>query len=50
MRLRSKPLSVILPRKIRCYALADQPLFATPLPVNLSFSRLAGAGAPLLLR
>ena len=49
MRLRStaasKPLSAILPRKIRCYAVADQPLFAAPLPVNPSFSRFAGAAA-----
>ena len=41
----SKPLSVVLPRKIRRYAVADQPLFAAPQPVNLSFSRLAGASA-----
>ena len=42
---RSKPLSAILPHKIRRYAVADQPLFAAPLPVNPSFSRLAGAAA-----
>ena len=42
---RSKQLSAILPRKIRRYAVADQPLFATPQPVNPSFSRLAGAAA-----
>ena len=42
---RSKPLSAILPCKIRRYAVADQPLFATPQPVSLSFSRLAGAAA-----
>ena len=42
---RSNPLSAILPRKIRRYAVADQPLFAAPLPVNPSFSRLAGAAA-----
>ena len=40
---RSKPLSVVLPRKIRRYAVADQPHFAAPQPVNPSFSRLAGA-------
>ena len=42
---RSKPLSAVLPRKIRRYAVADQPLFAAPPPVNPSFSRLAGASA-----
>ena len=42
---RSKPLSAILPPKIRRYAVADQPLFATPQPVSPSFSRLAGAAA-----
>ena len=42
---RSKPLSAILPRQIRRYAVADQPLFAAPQPVNPSFSRLAGAAA-----
>ena len=42
---RSKLLSAILPRKIRRYAVADQPLFAAPLPVNPSFSRLVGAAA-----
>ena len=42
---RSKPLSAVLPRKVRCYAVADQPLFAAPQPVNPSFSRLAGATA-----
>ena len=42
---RSKPLSAVLPHKIRCYAVADQPLFAAPQPVNPSFSRLAGASA-----
>ena len=42
---RSKPLSVVLPRKIRRYAVADQPHFAAPQPVNPSFSRLAGASA-----
>ena len=39
------PLSAILPRKIRRYAVADQPLFAALLPVNPSFSCLAGAAA-----
>ena len=42
---RSKPLSAILPCKIHRYAVADQPLFAAPQPVNPSFSRLAGAAA-----
>ena len=42
---RSKPLSAVLPRKIRRYAVADQPLFAAPQPLNPSFSRLAGASA-----
>ena len=34
---RSKPLSAVLPCKIRRYAVADQPLFAAPQPVNPSF-------------
>ena len=42
---RSKPLSAIWPRRIRRYAVADQPLFAAPQPVNPSFSRLAGTAA-----
>ena len=42
---RSKPLSAIFTCKIRRYAVADQPLFAAPQPVNPSFSRLAGAAA-----
>ena len=42
---RSKPPSVVLPRKIRRYAIADQPHFAAPQLVNPSFSRLAGASA-----
>ena len=42
---RSKPLSAVLPRKIRRHAVADQPLFAVPQPLNPSFSRLAGAAA-----
>ena len=42
---RSKPLSAVLPRKIRRYAVADQLHFAAPQPVNPSFSRLAGASA-----
>ena len=41
----SKPLSAILPHKIRRFAVADQPLFVAPLPVNPPFSRLAGAEA-----
>ena len=40
---RSKPLSAVLSRKIRRYAVADQPLFAAPQPVNPSFPRFAGA-------
>ena len=39
---RSEPLSAVLPRNIRRYAVADQQLFAVPQPVNPSFSRLAG--------
>ena len=42
---RSKPLSAVLPCKIHRYAVADQPFFAAPQPVNPSFSRLAGASA-----
>ena len=42
---RSKPLSAVLPRKIRRYAVVDQLLFAAPQPVNPSFSRLAGTSA-----
>ena len=42
---RSKPLSAVLLRKIRRYAVADQPLFAAPQPVNPSFSRLVGTSA-----
>ena len=41
----SKQLSAILPRKIRRYAVADEPLFADLLPVNPSFSHLPGAAA-----
>ena len=42
---RFKLLSAFLSRKIRRYAVADQPLFAAPQPVNPSFSRLAGSAA-----
>ena len=42
---RSKPLSAVCPRKVRQYAVADQPHFAAPQPVNPLFSRLAGATA-----
>ena len=42
---RSKPLSAVLQRKIRRYAVADQQHFVAPQPVNPSFSRLAGASA-----
>ena len=38
-------MSAVLPCKVRRYAVADQPLFAALQPVNLSFSRLAGAAA-----
>ena len=41
----SKPLSAVLPRKIRRCAVADQPLFAALQPLNPSFSRIAGASA-----
>ena len=41
----SKPLSAVLPRKIRLYAVADQPLFVALQPVTPSFSRLAVASA-----
>ena len=37
--------SEVLPRKIRRYAVADQPLFAALPPINPSFSRLSGASA-----
>ena len=42
---RSRPLSAVLPRKACRYAVADQPHFAAPQPVNPPFSRLAGAAA-----
>ena len=42
---RSKPLSAVLSHKVRRYAVVDQPHFAAPQPVNLSFSCLAGAAA-----
>ena len=42
---RSKPLLAILPHKIRLYAVADQPLFVAPQPVNPSFSRLESDAA-----
>ena len=42
---RSKPLSHILPPRSRLYAVADDPLFASSLPVNPSFAQLAGTRA-----
>ena len=40
---RTKPLSHIIPSRARQYALADDPVFASSLPVNPSFAQLAGA-------
>ena len=40
---RAKPLSQVLPARSRRYAIADEPLFASSLPVNPSFAQLAGA-------
>ena len=40
---RAKPLSQVLPARSRCYTIADEPLFASSLPVNPSFAQLAGA-------
>ena len=42
---RTKPLSHIIPSRARQYALADDPVFASSLPVNHSFAQLAGARA-----
>ena len=42
---RTKPLSHIIPTRSRRYALADDLLFASSHPVNLSFAQLAGARA-----
>ena len=39
----AKPLSHVIPARSRCYAIADEPLFASSLPVNPSFAQLAGA-------
>ena len=39
---RSKPLSHIIPARSRRYAVADDTLFASSLPVNPSFAQLAG--------
>ena len=41
----TKPLSHIIPSRARQYALADDPVFASSLPVNPSFAQLAGARA-----
>ena len=42
---RTKPLSHIIPTRLRRYAIADDPLFASSHPVNPSFAQLAGARA-----
>ena len=42
---RAKPLSQVLPARSHCYAIADEPLFASSLPVNPSFAQLAWARA-----
>ena len=42
---RAKPLSHVLPPRSRLYAVADDPLFASSLPVNPSFAQLAGTRA-----
>ena len=42
---RAKPLSQVLPPRSRRYAIADEPLFASSLPVNPSFAQLVGARA-----
>ena len=39
---RAKPLSQVIPARSRRYAIADEPLFASSLPVNPSFAQLAG--------
>ena len=38
----------MLPRKVHRYAVADQPHFAAPQPVNPSFSRRYGRGVQAL--
>ena len=40
---RAKPLSHVIPSRSRRFAIADQPLFASSLPVNPSFAQLAGS-------
>ena len=35
---RAKPLSHVIPARSRHYAIADDPLFASSLPVNPSFA------------
>ena len=42
---RTKPLSHVIPSRARQYALADDPVFASSLPVNPYFAQLAGARA-----
>ena len=42
---RAKPHSHIIPSRLRRYALADDPVFASSHPVNPSFAQLAGARA-----
>ena len=44
-RSESLALSHIIPSRARQYALADDPVFASSLPVNPSFAQLAGARA-----
>ena len=40
---RAKPLSHVIPARSHHYVIADDPLFASSLPVNPSFAQLAGA-------
>ena len=42
---RFKPLSQLLPSRSRRHTVADRPLYASSLVVNLSFAQLAGAKA-----
>ena len=39
---RSKPLSAVLPRKVRRYAVADSQHFSIAQPINPDFARLCG--------
>ena len=45
---RAKPLSQVLLRRSRKYVVADEMLYASSLPVNPFFARLAGARAQAL--